>query len=138
MQPFDCIVPVPPRVGEEKGPNLPDFIARRLGKILGLPVSQALRPVRRMKPQKSLDLAGRLQNQKKGYAVCNYPAVVGRRVLLVDDIITSGATVSACAQALIEGGAADVFAVSLAVEEDRPRVLPKNKEIQYEAAGHRH
>lgn len=123
MRPFDCVVPVPPRLGEEKRPDLPDFMARRVGRILGLPFSRALRPVRSMLPQKSLNLAGRLQNQKKGYTVCDYPAVVGRRILLVDDIITSGATVSACAQALFEGGAADVFAVSIAVEEDRaPRI----------------
>lgn len=138
LRPFDCVVPVPPRLGEEKGPRIPEYIARRMGRILGIPVSRALRPVRRMQQQKDLDLAGRLRNRKKGYAVCDYPAVVGRRVLLVDDVITSGATVSACAQALFEGGAADVFAVSLAVEEERPAGLPNNKEIRYEAAGHRH
>ena len=91
-----------------------------------------------MEPQKGLDLADRLRNRKKGYVVCDYPAIAGRRVLLVDDIITSGATVSACAKALYDGGAADVFAVSLAVEEDRLSALPNNKEIRYEAAGHRH
>lgn len=138
MRPFDCIVPVPPRLGEEKKPRIPEYIARRMGRILDLPVSRALRPTRQMQQQKDLDLAGRLQNRKKGYAVCDYPAVVGRRILLVDDVITSGATVSACAQALFEGGAADVFAVSLAVEEERPRILQDNKEIRYEAAGHRH
>ncbi len=138
LRPFDCIVPVPPRLGEERKPRIPEYIARRMGRILDLPVHRALRPVRRMQPQKDLDLAGRLQNRKKGYAVCDYPAVVGRRILLVDDVITSGATVSACAQALFEGGAADVFAVSLAVEEDRPGLLRNNKENRYEAAGHRH
>lgn len=138
LRPFDCIVPVPPRLGEERKPRIPEYIARRMGRILDLPVYRALRPVRRMQPQKDLDLAGRLENRKKGYVVCDYPAVVGRRILLVDDVITSGATVSACAQALFEGGAADVFAVSLAVEEERPHRLPNNKEIRYEAAGHRH
>lgn len=138
LQPFDCIVPVPPRLGEEKGLHIPEQIARRMGKILELPVSRALRPTRKMEPQKGLDLADRLRNRKKGYVVCDYPAIAGRRVLLVDDIITSGATVSACAKALYDGGAADVFAVSLAVEEDRLSALPNNKEIRYEAAGHRH
>ena len=115
LQPFDCIVPVPPRLGEEKGLRIPEQIARRMGKILELPVSRALRPTRKMEPQKGLDLADRLRNRKKGYVVCDYPAIAGRRVLLVDDICTTGATLSACARVLREAGAADVVCAAAAL-----------------------
>ena len=71
-----------------------------------------------MLPQKSLTLVQRLQNQKDGYALRPGSEAVGRRVLLVDDVITSGATVSACALALYQGGAAGVFAVSIAADEE--------------------
>ena len=72
-----------------------------------------------MQPQKNLTLAERLSNRKGGYALRTTRGVEGRRVLLVDDVITSGATVSACAMALMQGGAANVFAVSVAVDEQR-------------------
>ncbi|HJD20524.1 MAG TPA: ComF family protein [Candidatus Gemmiger faecigallinarum] len=118
LLPGDCIVPVPPRLGAPPGPRLPDRVARRLGQILGLPVYGDLRPTRRMLPQKSLPLAQRLQNQKDGYALRPGSEAAGRRVILVDDVITSGATVSACALALFRGGAADVFAISIAADEE--------------------
>ena len=121
LSPYDCIVPVPPRRGSDSGPRLPDLMAGRLARILHLPVCRDLYPVRMMRPQKQLSLAERLKNQKDGYALHSTNHVMGRRVLLVDDIITSGATVSACAMALCQGGAASVSAVSLAVDEVRKK-----------------
>lgn len=121
LRPYDVIVPVPPRQGAPAAPRLPDLLARRLGQVLGLPVCRGLYPTRPMQPQKSLTLAQRLQNQKDGYALRPGSAAVGRRVLLVDDIITTGATVSACALALYQGGAAGVFAVSIAADELRSK-----------------
>ena len=82
-------------LGTLPAPRLPDRMARRLGQILGLPVCADLRPTRRMLPQKSLTLAQRLQNQKDGYALRPGSEAEGRRVLLEDDVITSGATLSA-------------------------------------------
>lgn len=117
LRPGDCIVPVPPRMGTPPAPRLPMLMARRLGRILRLPVCPDLYPTRPMRPQKSLSLAERLNNQKDGYALRRGSRAAGRRVLLVDDVITTGATVSACALALRLGGAADVFAVSIAVDE---------------------
>lgn len=119
LAPYDCIVPVPPRLGSKPGPRLPDGMAVRLGQILHLPVCRDLVPIRPMAPQKSLTLQKRLENQKDGYALRSGSNAVARRVLLVDDVITSGATVSACAMALYRGGAAGVFAVSVAVDEER-------------------
>lgn len=151
LNPFDCIVPVPPRLDAPRSPRVPDLLARRLSRILGLPVCPDLRPVRRMLPQKTLSLARRLENQKDGYRLLPGSQTVGRRVLLVDDVITSGATVSACGLALQQGGAHSVFAASIAVDEphkqtdppgqDRPasaRTSNRNKENPHEATGYRH
>ena len=109
---YDAIVPVPPRrPGTGK---LPARLARRLGAVLGIPVVEALVPTRRMQPQKSLDRMARYANTRAGYAARGGLDLSGKRLLLVDDILTTGATASACALALLEAGAVSVFAVTVA------------------------
>lgn len=117
---FDAIVPVPPRrPGTGK---LPARLARRLGAVLGIPVLDALTPTRRMQPQKSLDRTARYANTRGGYAARRGADLSGKRLLLVDDILTTGATASACALALLEAGAVSVFAVTIAAagEQKKP------------------
>ena len=93
-------------------------MADRLGRVLGIPVRRALTTTRAMRPQKSLDRAARLLNTRGAYACRPGTDLIGQRVLLVDDIITTGATASACALALLQAGAESVFAVSVAASED--------------------
>lgn len=115
---YEAVVPVPPR---HPGRGvLPARMARRLGRVLGLPVVQALTPTRQMAPQKSLDHAARLANTRGGYAVRRGLDLSGQRILLVDDILTTGATASACAMALLQAGAVSVFAVTLAAAGEAP------------------
>lgn len=121
---YTAIVPVPPREPTRARTNLPALLARRLGAVLGIPVQNALQTTRRMTAQKTLDYAARLRNVRGGYAVRPGVDLSGARVLLVDDIITTGATVSACALALQQGGAAEVFALCIAATEE----LPKEKQ----------
>ncbi len=123
---YHLIVPVPPR-HRTLAPRMPRAMARRLGVVLHLPVQEALTITRTLKEQKTLDLAQRLQNTRGAYAVRPGTDLTGKRVLLVDDLITSGATASACAQALLAAGAAEVFAVSAAVTEDLPRAKEKQR-----------
>lgn len=113
---YSCIVPVPP--GRRGGSRLPGRMADRLGRVLGIPVRRALTTTRAMRPQKSLDRAARLLNTRGAYACRPGTDLTGQRVLLVDDIITTGATASACALALLQAGAESVFAVSVAASED--------------------
>lgn len=111
---------------------MPYLLARRLSRILGIPLCCPLHTTREMKPQKGLDLAGRLQNTKDAYACRSGTDLSGARVLLVDDIITTGSTVSACALALLQGGAVSVFAVSVAAKEELPpeKRVPKQQQPQ--------
>ena len=121
---YDLIVPVPPRERDSNDPELPQMLARRLGEVMALPVREVLELTRKIQPQKTLDREQRLQNTKNAYAVRKGEDVEGLRILLVDDVITTGGTVSACAAALVRAGSAEVFAVCIAASE----TLPKEKQ----------
>lgn len=101
--------------------GLPLLLARRLGQVLRIPVETPLSVRPGTRPQKELTRDERLQNAR-GAFVCQPGAdLTGKRVLLVDDIITTGATASACALALLQAGATDVTVAAVAVAEELPK-----------------
>lgn len=127
---YHAIVPVPPREKRALFADLPLLLARRLGRILGIPVIRPLQVTRKILPQKTLDLAQRQKNTKDAYACRPGTDLTGKRVLLVDDIITTGSTVSACALALLSAGAVTVDAACIAVKEDLPKDKQKPGKVQ--------
>lgn len=122
---YSCIVPVPPRSPQPGVPGLPLLLARRLSAVLGIPVETPLYIKNPGRPQKELDREARLQNAKNAFACRPGTDLTGRRVLLVDDIITTGATASACALELLKAGAVDVTAAAIAAAEEMPREKQK-------------
>lgn len=118
---YHCIVPVPPHQPLPGLPGLPELLAKRLGILFSIPVEKPLYTLRGTKAQKELTRAQRIQNAKKSYACRPETDLGGKRVLLVDDIITTGATVSACALALLKAGAVEVTAAAIATEEELPK-----------------
>lgn len=118
---YSAIVPVPPRVKKNRAENMPLLLAQRLGRILHIPVIQPLCLTRQVLPQKSLDQQKRFANVKDAYACRTGVDLSGMRLLLLDDVITTGATISACAKALLEGGAVSVDGVCVAATELIPK-----------------
>jgi ComF family protein len=112
----DLVVPVPlhwtRRVA--RGFDQAERIAVPLAARLGLPVAGVLRRRRATGAQARLGRAARLANLAGAFRVDRAQAVVGRRVLLVDDVTTTGATLEAAAAALLSAGAAEVFALTAA------------------------
>jgi len=112
----DCVVPVPLHWRREyhRGFNQAHEIARRLGP----PVVKALRRRRATRPQVELPADRRRANVTGAFVIrasrFRNAAVRGKTVLLVDDVSTTGATLEACAQALQESGASEVFALTAA------------------------
>ena len=92
-----------------------------VGRGAGVPVETPLYIKRRGRPQKELTREQRLQNARGAFGCRPGTDLTGRRVLLIDDIITTGATASACALALLEAGAVEVTAVAIAAAENCPR-----------------
>lgn len=107
---WDLVAPVPLhwRRRLERGFNQAERIARPLAARLGLPAGTPLRRLRATRPQVSLPRAERLRGPRSAFALRRGAAVTGLRILLVDDVLTTGATAHACARALKAAGAVAV------------------------------
>ena len=112
------IIPVPlhPEREDERGFNQALVLARELARLSGLPLDQhsIVRSVHTERHRAGMDAKARRQSVSKAFAVRHPKLIAGQRVLLVDDVFTTGATVSACAAALKEKGAAEVFVLTIA------------------------
>jgi len=113
--PGDCLTPVPlhPRRMRGRGYNQSALLADHVSRISGLPVKSLLKRTRDTPPQ--ANLGGRSQRQENvedGFT-CRED-VRGAKIVLVDDVVTSGSTMAACAQALKRKGAASVWGIALA------------------------
>lgn len=114
--PVDVLVPVPLGIERERqrGYNQSALLAREAGRLLGLPVAErALVRSRETPPQVGLPREARLVNLHGAFAA-DETAVAGRSPLLIDDVSTTGATLTACAAALRAAGARSVSALVLA------------------------
>ena len=108
---WDLIVPVPlhPAKEREREFNQASRLARHLGRALQLPVNEKL--VRRVKPtatQTQLNRAERADNMRAAFARCGKVKLNGQNIILVDDVLTTGATTNACARVLRRAGAGDL------------------------------
>ena len=117
--PASVLVPVPlhPRRLRARGYNQAALLAQEMGRRMGVPVAEgALRRSRAAPPQaRSSDVEARRRNVEGSFIVRD-GSPAGRAVLLVDDVCTTGSTLSACASALKAAGAASVWAVTAARE----------------------
>jgi ComF family protein len=110
----DALVPVPlGRARErERGFNQAALLAERLGRALGLPVRGWLGRTRPTRPQSELGAAERRGNVRNAFSARS--AVTGRHVVVVDDVLTTGATASECARVLRQAGARAVGVLTVA------------------------
>lgn len=120
----DVVVPVPlhwrRRLG--RGYNQAELIARPLARLLGLPLRRVLRRRRATPPQSGLRRRQRVENLRRAFVVKAGGGVDGERVLLVDDVATTGATLQAASRALRAADAESITAlVAARTPEDGPR-----------------
>lgn len=128
----DILVPVPMFKKKEKkrGYNQAALLAEFTAKRLGLPYcADAIERTRNTAPMNRLDARERRRNLENAFKVteAGRTAVNGRRVMLVDDIYTTGTTTEHCAEALKQVGAAEVTVLSLAAGRNQ-RELPQAPE----------
>ncbi|MEY8316328.1 ComF family protein [Oscillospiraceae bacterium 50-58] len=99
----------------ERGFDQAELLAREVGRLLDIPVLPLLEKKRHTAPQSELEeSSARRANAQGAYALLPGAGLTGKRVVLVDDVVTSGATLSACAALLRQAGAEGVYCLTLA------------------------
>ena len=112
---YNCVVPVPLHRKREyqRGYNQALLLAEAIAEELKAPVFTDLKRIRSTRQQAMLSAAERRRNLQNAFE-CQRP-LPGRRVLLIDDVLTTGSTAASCAQALLAGGATYVDVCTIAI-----------------------
>ena len=113
---FDVVVPVPlhPARERERGFNQATLLARLLSNHIAVPLQSALERIRYTTTQTIHDRSERMENLRDAFRLRKNMNVRELRVLLIDDVLTTGSTVSECARVLKASGAISVHAVTAA------------------------
>jgi ComF family protein len=113
---FDVVVPMPLHWMRRwtRGFNQSELLAREIARRASVPVRNLARRAKATTPQAGLTNAKRRANVSGAFQVRRPERVAGLRILLVDDVMTTGATASACARVLKRAGAARVILLTVA------------------------
>ena len=114
---FDIIIPIPLSKKRQKhrGYNQAEILAQELCALGQIQVlTTALVRTRNTTPQTDMTVEERMENQKNAFEITDPEPIKGKRILLIDDVVTSGATVNECAGVLIKAGAKAVSALAVA------------------------
>jgi competence protein ComFC len=113
---FDMLVPVPlhPARLRERGFNQAELLTKILHAETNVPILGALERIRYTTTQTAFDRVERMENLRDAFRLRKNIRVRDSRVLLVDDVLTTGSTLSECARVLREAGARSVHAVTAA------------------------
>jgi len=115
---MDVIIPVPlyPARKRERGFNQAEIIAKELAETYGLALwTETLRRAKNTRDQTLLSAQQRQENVRNAFRTSDGTELLGQNVLLVDDVVTTGATLNECARTLGEAGVKQVWACTLAV-----------------------
>jgi ComF family protein len=112
----DIVVPVPLAAGRQRqrGYNQATLLAERVASAVGATLAPDALTRRGRPPQSTLKAPDRLSNLADVFACAHQADVLAKRVLLVDDVVTTGATISACADTLAEAGAKRISVLAFA------------------------
>ena len=114
----DVIIPVPLHHDRERqrGFNQACILARELSRLSRLPIDEhsVVRRIHTERHRAGMDAKARRQSVANAFTIRHPKSIAGQRVLLIDDVFTTGATVSACASVLKDAGAEEVFVLTVA------------------------
>lgn len=107
-------VPMSRKKERRRGYNQAELLAESVSRKLNLPYERLLKKVRENQNQHDLNREERKRNVEGVYAACCQERIKGRKILLIDDVVTTGSTLEECAQVLFEAGAKDVICAAAA------------------------
>ena len=103
---------------KSRGFNQADLLAKETSLLTNVAVLEnTLLRVKNTKPQNALDKTSRLNNLQDAFVITSNNIIEGKRIILVDDIYTTGSTINECAKVLKEAGATEVNSITISVVE---------------------
>ncbi len=116
VEPFDAIVPVPLHSARERERqyNQAEVLGELIATRTGVPLLNNLERIRYTTTQTRLDREERMENLRGAFSVPHAEEVIGRNLILIDDIFTTGSTVEECSRVLRNAGAASVRVLTVA------------------------
>lgn len=114
---FDVItyVPLHPADLKDRGFNQCELLAKHLSEIVKIPCEALLKKTRKNEPQHTLVASKRKKNVEGVFRPLNKALIKSKRILLIDDIVTTGYTLGECAKILEENGALEIYAMTFAI-----------------------
>ena len=110
-----CWAPLSKERFRQRGFNQAELLAREIGRMLSIPAEPLLEKVKDTGPQSDLEEeSARRANARGAYALLPGVSLTDRRVVLVDDVVTTGSTLSELCALLRQAGAAEVYCLTLA------------------------
>lgn len=109
-----CYVPMTKKAEKKRGFNQCKVIAKNISNATGIPVRKCIKKIRNTKEQKTLNKEERIENLSGAFKVNNVDNIRNRNVILIDDVITTGATISECQNILKKSGAKKIIVLTIA------------------------
>ena len=117
LKSYDIIIPVPIHYFRKvkRGYNQSELLANGIAKKLDLNYkNNVLKKVKNNKPQSTKNKKDRIENVVNAYNIKHKDVLVGKNIILLDDIFTTGSTVNECAKILQQNGAKDIAIITIA------------------------